>query len=164
MKNFSTNKEAINLKSGTKYIVIDALYINDIRQELSNIREKFKIDEIRSKVFPYTNTPFAKYTPLMDTFTLPQIRKVDFARIDDEEKSVLSTDSGVLIFIAENVFSDFVSKFDYYELVNSEIDLLNTDYWRTMVKNYNMTDVALVVAPGIGSGVDFEGSGTYRIE
>lgn len=119
MKNFSLNKESIDLICGIKYIIIDALYINDIKQELSNLKSEDIFDEIRSKVFPYTDTPFSEYIPLKDTFTLNQIKKVDYGQIADGDKTVLSTDSGVLIFINEKVFVDFVSKYDYGELVNS---------------------------------------------
>lgn len=164
MKNFSSNKESIDLLCGIKYIIIDALYLNDIKQELSNLKNESIFDEIRSKVFPYTDTPFAEYIPLKDTFTLNQIKKVDYDQVVDGDKTVLSVDSGVLIFISEKAFVDFVSKYDYGELVNSEIDLLNIDYWYSIINSYNLFDIAVVVSPGIDSGVDFDGSGLYKIE
>ncbi len=163
-RNISLNKEPIELECGIKYIIIDALYLNDIRQGLSCLNNNNISDEIRSKVFPYTDTPFAEYTPTTDIFTLNQIKKIDYGQLESVDKSILSTDSGVLIFINEKILIDFVSKYDYGEFVNSETELLNLDYWSSIVNNYNMQEIAVIVSPGINSGVEFDGSGSYRIQ
>jgi hypothetical protein len=163
-KNFSLNKEPLYLVCGVKYIVIDALYVNDIRQELSDLNVDEIFNEIRNKVFPYTDTPFVEYIPRKKTFTLNQIKRVNHNQLMSRDKSVLSSDSGVLIFINTLIFIDFVSKCDYDELVNSETELLNIDYWRSITKSYNLHDVAITVSPGINSGIDFDGSGLFKIE
>lgn len=164
MKNISFNKEPIQLKCGIKYIIIDAIYLKDIRKEISNLNIDDIFNEIRNKVFPYTDTPFATYIPRKATFTLGQIKKIDYDQIIDGDKSILSTDSGVLVFINEKILKDFVLKFDYDEFVNSEIELINIAYWNFIVDSYNLLDIAFVVSPGINSGVDFDGSGSYKIE
>ncbi|MGN7787294.1 hypothetical protein ACTJIJ_22360 [Niabella sp. 22666] len=163
IQNISLDKEPIKLKNGLKYIVIDALYINDVKQMLSTLNGNNIISEMRSKVFPYTDTAFAEYTPVKDSFTLNQIKKVDYDQIESSDTSILSSDSGALIFINEKIFLDFISEYNYNELVNTEIDLINTRYWSSLVSSFNLFDVAVIVSPGINSGVEFDGSGSYRI-
>lgn len=162
MENISLNKEAVELKSGKKYIIIDALYINYIKEEISNLNIKNLTDEIRSKVFPYTDTPFAEYIPKENIFDIEHIRKIDYDQIKDI-KSVLSSDSGILVFISENLLVDFISKFDYEELVNSSTDLININYWKSITTDFNLSDVAIVVSSGIDTELEFDGGGTYKI-
>jgi hypothetical protein len=114
MDNISLNKEPIELITGAKYIVIDALYIDDIKQRMAALNSDNILVEIRQKIFPYTDTPFAEYIPLKSTFTLDQIKKVDFDTIKLGDYSILSTDSSVLIFINEELLQDFASKFEYH--------------------------------------------------
>lgn len=163
MNNISLNKETLELRRGIQYIVVDALYINDIKEEISNLSSENIVSEIRNKVFPYTDTPFAEYIPTESIFNLEQIKKVDYNQIKTIDKSVLSTDSGVLIFIAEKLFENFVLKFDYGDLVNSSTNLINIDYWNSITSDYILSDVAILVSPGIDVGVEFDGGGTYKI-
>jgi len=163
MENISLNKKPIQLISGVKYIVIDALYIEDIKKEIPALNSDNILVEIRKKIFPYTDTPFAEYVPLKSTFTLNQIKKVGYNIIKPGDYSALSTDSSVLIFANEEIFLDFVSKFEYHELVNSSVQLLNTNYWYSITAHYSMCDTAIIVAPDVNADVDFDGSGTYRI-
>ncbi len=164
MKNISLNKEPIELAVGIKYIVIDALYINEIRLECPNLIGDNLLNEIRSTVFPHTDTPLAEYTPLEKVFTVDKIKKVDYNQIDFEDSSVFSTDTGVIIFVNEKIFIDFISKFDFDELVDSSSELLNIANWSSIVEDFNFSDSAIIVSPGVNSGVEFDGSGTYKIE
>lgn len=163
-RNISLSKENIELKCGVKYIVMDALYINDIREVLSNLDTTKIFDEISNKVFPYTANPFAVYIPVESSFSVYQIEKVDDDQIIDGDTSSLDTDCAVLIFINEKIFLDFVPRFDYDELVDSDHELLNMPYWDNIADNYDENDLAIIVSPGIGSGADFDGSGSYRIK
>lgn len=164
MKNISLNKEPIELAVGIKYIVIDALYINEIKLEYQNFISNNIFNEIRNTVFPYTDTPFAEYIAKETAFTVDKIKKVDYDQANPEDKSVFSTDSGVIIFVNEKIFADFISKFDYDELVDSSTELLNIDNWSSISNNFNISDSAIIVSPGINSGVEFDGGGTYKIE
>ncbi|MGK9126688.1 hypothetical protein M1D52_21920 [Olivibacter sp. SA151] len=164
MKNISLDKEPIELLPNIKYIVIDAMYINEIRLEISNLINEDILNAIRSNVFPYTDTPFAEYTPEERVFTLDKIKKVDYDQIDPKERNAFSTDSGAIVFVNERVFVDFTSKFDYNELVDSSTELLNVAYWGSIVNNFDLSDIAIIISPGINSGVEFDGSGTYKIE
>ncbi len=163
MQNISLNNESIELKCDIKYIIIDALYINDIKQQLFNLKRDNILNEIRSVVFPYTDTPFAEYFSTKNIFILNQIKKVEYNEITPGDNSVLSTDTGVLIFINEKILTEFTKKYDYGELVNSSTDLLNINYWNSVVNNFNIFDLAIIISPGINTGVEFDGSGLYKI-
>lgn len=163
MNNVSLNGEPIELSVTIKYIVIDALYINDIRSELGHLKGDDIFNEIRNNVFPYTDTPFAEYIPEEKVFRLDQIKKVDYDKIDVNDIGVFSTDSGVVIFVNKGLFIDFVLKFDYDELVDSPTDLLNLDYWNSIIADFNLFDVAIIVSSGINTDSDFNGSGIYKL-
>lgn len=164
MKNISLNGEPIELASNIKYIVIDALYINEIRAQIPNLKKDNIFNEIRSLVFPYTDTPFAEYMPEGTVFSIDKIKKVDYDKIDVEDVSIFSTDSGVVIFVNKDLFIDFASHFDYDELVDSPTDLVNVDYWKSIVSDLDLFDTAIVVSPGINTESEFDGSGTYKIK
>lgn len=163
MKNISLNKESIELAVDTKYIVIDALYINNIRLEYPDLISNDPFNEIRRKVFPYTDTPFAEYTSREPVFTVDKIKKADYDQ-SDSGGNMFSTDSGVIVFVNEKIFIDFILKFDYDELVDSAAELLNLAYWNSIVKDFKLSDFAIIVSPGVNSEVEFDGSGTYKIE
>lgn len=68
------------------------------------------------------------------------------------------------MFIKTSLFMDVVTGFDYYTLIDStDLSILNINYWKAFTRNYKLTDLALIVSPGIGQGVDFDGSGLYKI-
>lgn len=162
--NISINKEPIKVKNNIEYIVIDALYIDDIREKWSELEKDDIINEIRNKVFPYTDTPFAQYISKNDTIGIEQIKRHN--NISNEDiitPNMFSVDSGILIFINRNKIINFVSNFSYNELINYEIGVLNINYWKVITSDYSYEDIALILSPGIGSGIDFEGSGTYCI-
>ena len=146
-----------------KYIVIDALYINEIRAELAHLKRDDIFNEIRNIVFPYTYNPFAEFIPEEKVFRIDQIKNVDFDKIDVDDIGVFTTDSGVVIFVNKELFLDFVLKFDYDELVDSSTDLLNLDYWNSIINDFNLFDVAIIVSPGINTGTHFQGSGIYKL-
>lgn len=164
MKNISLTKEPIELAVSIKYIVIDALYINEIKLEIANLTNDNILNEIRSTVFPYTDTPFVEYIPMENVFTVDKIKKVNYDQIDSDNNSMFSVDSGVIVFINEKIFINFTSKFDYEELVDSPTELLNVAYWRSIVNDFNLSDTAVIVSPGVNSSIEFDGSGTYKIE
>lgn len=161
MNNVSLNGESVKLTVGDEYIVIDALYISDIQQELNDLNKEDLYNEIRNKIFKYTDTPFAVYKATSEDFYLAKMKKIDVDEV--EATDVLSTDSAVIIFLNKRIFLDFVVKFDYYELTNDTIGVLNIEYWNSITNTYPFTDIAIIVSPGINSGTEFDGSGTFRI-
>lgn len=164
MKNISLNKEPIELAVNIKYIVIDALYINEIKLEIANLTNDNILNEIKNTVFPYTDTPFAEYMSMENVFTVDKIKKVDYDQINLDNSSMFSVDSGVIVFIKEQIFINFISKFDYEELVDSSTELLNVAYWGSIVNDFNISDTAVILSPGINSSIEFDGGGTYKIE
>lgn len=163
MKNISIENEPIELNIGTRYIVIDGLYIDDIKQELGNLTAEHLIDDIREKVFQYIKTPFAEYQANDKMFEVSRLRKLGYQDVVATDKLVFSTDTGLLVFFNEELLLSFVKRFSYESLVDTSDDLINISYWKSITVDYNEFDIALVLSPGVDSGVDFEGSGTYRI-
>lgn len=160
MINISTNSEQLELNKGKMYIVIDALYLNEIKVKLHEAFDSWK--QVRQKVFPYTDTPFAEYVPLDSIFTLPQIIKLNYQDVVQKDLSVFSTDTGLILFVSKDVFWDVIKEYSYDDLVNSELELLNFQYWTELTSRYNYRDIALLTSFE-ESKYDFDGSGTYKI-
>lgn len=159
MKNISTNNEPLELKLGKSYYVIDALYLDAVKIGLS--KNGNSIENIKEDVFPYNDTPFTKYKAASQIFDVKNIKVV----INDEInciQSSFSTDTGLIIFINEDIFLEFLENYSFDKLVNSDEKLINQIYWEELTSKYNLTDVGLILA-SINSGSEFEGSGTYQI-
>jgi hypothetical protein len=160
MKNISTNNEPLELSINKKYYVIDALYLTDIKNELlkNNILPK----DIRREVFPYTDTPFAQYKSSKNVFFVNQIIKVDYDEVFSEDFSFFSSDTGLIVFIFEDILVEFLKDFNYEDLVDSENELIDEKYWEQLVSKFNPTEVGLVLANADNEN-KFDGSGTYKI-
>ncbi|MGE8341583.1 MAG: hypothetical protein ACN6OI_11150 [Flavobacterium sp.] len=160
MKNISKNNESLELSIGKQYYIIDALYVTDIKNEFlkANILPK----DIRNEVFPFTDTPFALYKANNNIFSINQIKKVDYDEVVLEDLSFFSTDTGLIVFLREDLLVDFLKEFNYDDLVNSDDELINEKYWEELVSNFESTDFGLVLAD-MDSNNDFDGSGTYKV-
>jgi hypothetical protein len=163
MTNLSLNGEDIILNRG-KFIVIDALYLNDIKAKIDSL-STMDLGELRKTIFPYTDVPFAEIKiETTQRLKISQIQKVAYEKIADEDKSYcFSSDTGLIVFLKETLLKDFLIGYDYYQLVDSETEPVNRRYWLELTAKYEAGDTGLVLAPGIDSGYDFEGSGTYKI-
>jgi len=160
MKNISKNNEPLELSIGKQYYIIDALYITDIKNEFLKANTLPK--DIRNEVFPFTDTPFALYKANNTSFSINQIKKVDYDEVIFEDFSFFSTDTGLIVFLREDLLVDFLKEFNYDDLVNSDDELINEKYWEELVSNFESTDFGLVLA-NMDSNNDFDGSGTYKI-
>ncbi|WP_428232707.1 hypothetical protein [Flavobacterium sp.] len=160
MKSLPNNNEPLELSINKQYYVIDALYLTEIKSEFlkANILPK----DIRNEVFPYTDTPFALYKPNESTFYINQIIKVDYDEVVLEDFSFFSTDTGLIVFITEDILVEFLKDFNYEDLVDSENELIDEKYWKQLVRKFDTTDVGLILAD-VNSENDFDGSGTYRV-
>lgn len=160
MKNLSTRNEPLELSLGKQYYIIDALYLNDIKSEFlkANVLPK----DIRNEFFPYTDTPFALYKASKSIFSINQIKKVDYDDIILEDLSFFSTDTGLIVFLREDLLVDFLKEFNYDDLVNSDDELISEKYWKELISNFESTDFGLVLAD-MDSENDFDGSGTYKV-
>ncbi len=164
MRNISLNNESIRLKSNKKYIVIDALYIDNIRQIpfICDI-DNNSLEILRTEVFPYTDTPFAEFNSCSEIFKIEQIKKINYHNINVKDNSIFSTDTGLIIFINKEIFSSFIKNFSYEDLVNSDLEIIDINYWDLITNDLDLDDVGLILSSGLNYGVDFSGSGTYKV-
>jgi hypothetical protein len=165
MKNISfLNDDKIKLKIGQSYIIIDALYLMDIKEKLSKIDTIRLIDCIREIIFPYTDIPFAEYKSNLSSFTLNDLKKVDYEEVDISNRSFLCTDTGILIFVNENILLKFIELFDYSELVNSLIDIINIEYWDKLTNQFDEMDLGLMMSQSEDENEILNGGGTYKVK
>jgi hypothetical protein len=166
MVNMSLHGEDISIEVGKSYYVIDALYLQNIKEELPNISTSHDIEaEIKSKIFPYTEAPFAiiffsNSGDLLARIKISQIKKGDEENIN---AGSFSTDTGLIIMIERSIFLEFINLYDYNKLVEGDIELLNKDYWEQLQKNFGAHQCGVILAPRTRSEFDFDGSGLYEI-
>lgn len=164
MLNISLNKEIITLKEGEEYFIIDSLYLNIVKAKIELVNPDTIETDIRHKIFkfPYTQSPFVIYKAEKSTFNIIKIIK---ANINDPVENYFSTDTGMILFIRKNIFLNVLNKFDYNKLLNynSNTNIIDVEYWGNMLEDLNFYDVGLVLSPGINNGVEFDGSGDYKI-
>lgn len=163
MKNFSANGEPLGSSIGKSYLLIDALYLNDIRDRIQEINIENLTQEIREKIFPFTDTPFAEYIADTPLFHIERIKKVNYEDFIPGDTSFFSTDTGLLIFVRKEILYQLLDAFDYDQLTGSSKEIINSNYWKLLVSQYDLTDLGLVLSPGIDAGYDLTGSGTYKI-
>jgi hypothetical protein len=173
MKNYSIKNENIKLKAGIRYIIIDALYINEIRENFSftdikeNIINSELLKKIKSDVFSYTYAPWMEYTPNEDIFRVDKIRKAVYESESHDENKLFCTDTSFIFFINKIYFLDFIKKFDYDKILETPLEHileLNIEFWNFLTEGYSYEDIASIVSPGMYRGIDFDGSGLYYIE
>jgi hypothetical protein len=161
--NFSTNGEPIRIEAGVKYIVIDALYLNDIKEKELEINTIDYWQKVKNELFPYTDFPFAEIVFTTDTLHINQIKKIDYEEFA-EDPNLFSTDTGLILVLKDEILDSFLKKYDYEKLVDCMgSDFVNLAYLQTVADNFNLTDLAIIAAPGIDTDFDFDGSGTYSV-
>ena len=159
MKNISINNEPLELNLGKSYYVVDALYLDAIKIGLSNNGNS--LENIKDDIFPYNDVPFTKFKAVSRVFDVKNIRVV----INDGNNRIqfrFSTDTGLIIFINEDIFFEFIENYSFNKLVNPDEELINQIYWEELTSKYNLTDVGLILA-SIDPENEFQGSGTYQI-
>lgn len=170
MRNVSLHSERITLNPGSRYFVIDTLYVNDLaREDLPSVGpDAFIRDRVFS--YPHAQTMFV----LIDIRERSEelvVHVGDILSVTDEvaEANVDScfvTDTGLIVFVREENLSDLVSALDFYELVdtNGAHETVDLEYWDRIAGRYHLNDLALMVSPGLDSGYEFVGSGLYMID
>lgn len=162
--NVSIDGESIQLCVDTEYIVIDPLNLNDIKEEMYifDMENPYKV--IKERVFPYTSAPFAEYKPNLSAFSVDKIKYADPEEDERYNKNSFACDSGFAIFCNRDLLQKFIVLFDYDELVESEKEVISHQYWLEITSRFSYSDFALINAPGLHSGYEFVGSGTYTIK
>jgi hypothetical protein len=168
MENISINKEQIKLNPKLKYVVIDALYINEIRENYNELDSENFFNEIKLKIFPYAKFPYMLYKPTEAIFGIEKIKKAITSSLlnnDSEELNYFCTDTGFILFINYDIFKEFILKFDYDKIFtdNPEEVEIDIDYWRNITNNYNKDEIAILIAI-YDFGIEFDGSGFYTIK
>jgi hypothetical protein len=163
MTNLSQNKETVTLNLAKKYIAIDGLYVNHIRNGMASLEGNTTLPRVREIIFPYTETPFAEFWPKKKSFNIDDIKAIPSDSVEGVVMDVFSTDTGLILLINETIFFEVISVFDYNVVVDTDQGLVNSEYWESIQSKFQFGDLALIVSPGMDEGVDFEGSGTYRI-
>ncbi|UII32808.1 hypothetical protein LVD17_03045 [Fulvivirga ulvae] len=161
--NISLKGEDIKLDIGSQYYVIDALYLNELKEGIDNLQRDILDEEIESKIFPYTEAPFAKVIPSKDSFQVRSIKKADREELPSEERYYFSCDTELILFIKESQLEPFIKKYNYDDLVDSLTEEINSEHWKQITEGILQNDIGLILSPGIDSGFEFEGSGFYKI-
>ncbi len=162
------NKNSISIKEKELYIVIDSLYLMEIKNNMSDL-EKLDIREmlfkIRKEIFPYTDLPFAQYHSNSSLFNIEKIKKIDYYEALNTYQKAFSTDTGLIIFLNINIFKDFVIAFDYDALIDHHIEDINLKYWDSISEKFETNDLALVYSVEENDDIEFSGGGgDYIIE
>jgi hypothetical protein len=165
MKNISAAGEDIQLKPAKDYYLIDALYLSEIKKGIDLDQDKNCLEEkIQNEVFPYTHAPFARIYANNNLISVSSIKKADDIDYEMGDFQYFSSDTGIVLLIEKSLFPYFIAHFDYNELVESSDFIINKEYWGNLVSKIEDDLVGIIIAPGIGSGYDFEGSGFYQID
>lgn len=155
--------ESIHLRKGNTYIIIDALYLNDIRLNLDKINLG-DLRNVKESVSPYNKFPFGIIN--LKGYGLFEINVKDILSTDYDngDESCFSSDTGlVLIFrVSDLVF--FVSMIDYDSLADNALSPEKFTFWDELRKIGGEETCALLLAQDVKSGYDFNGSGIYKID
>lgn len=165
IKNISENGTNLELRKGFKYLIIDALYLEEIKENL-NIQKNLNFDElkkqIKEKVFPFNDTPFAEFYMKENQFRIETIKKMNNNNKISLEKQ-FSSDTGLVLLFTVSNFRFVLENFDYEKFTDSQLTLVNHNYWSNLIGVLEENTIGTIIAPGVNSGYDFEGGGTYCV-
>lgn len=168
MNNISfLNKDCISIKEDELYIVIDSLYLMEIKSNISALEQLDNIDmlsKIRKEIFPYTDLPFAEYHSNSSLFNIEKIKRIEYDEALKTYQKAFSADTGLIVFLNINIFKEFILNFDYDVLVDDSIEIINLEYWNNIANNFAITDVALIYSIEEKDNIEFTGGGVYIIE
>jgi hypothetical protein len=165
MTNLSFRGDDILLKSGHTYFIIDALYLSRIKTEFNSIPNNEYEQYIRNNIFPYSETPFSKFSlpKSKDKLTRILIRNIEKVVGEAVGATVFSTDTGIITIIEATIFLDFANAFDYDEMVDDNFNGVNEGLWSSIETKFGQFNCAIISSPGISSGLEFDGSGSYKL-
>lgn len=155
-KNCSINGESINLKLQENYVIMDALYADDLRLFLTDYENNPSYDFIRKECFPYTPNPFGVCEIKKNQLELKNIVKAE-----DIHCCVFDTDTSLILFINKRIFFEVVKEINYECLTDSFTETINFDEWNRLHELFPNNDIALICSPGLD--YVFGGSGSYSV-
>lgn len=161
----SDNGSKLHLQPFGRYLVMDAMYFAACKAHIEIIVFADFLDEIRKKVFVYTDIP-CSYCQLGDDgiFCIEWIKDASDDDVKLAKDQCFCSDCGMLIFVAADLVEEVLSRLDFDRLTESLVLGINFEYWNSFVATFADKSVALVFAPGMDSGFDFQGSGQYCLE
>lgn len=166
MNNVSLKGEDLFLSLNTEYLVIDALYLNDIRKSLNEV-DIHSLQDIQQKVFPYNDFPFGVVNTGEDRRRIIMIKNIKKETYSNMGKTkgvcYFSSDTGLLVVVAMTAFVEFTKSFDYDQLLDTLTENFNAEYWMKINSHLKEGDVGLIFSPGLRSGFEFDGGGTYSL-
>lgn len=62
---------------------------------------------------------------------------MDYDTVIEGDTSFFSTDTGLIVFALEDVLMEFLKDYSYEDLVDSEDELINENYWKELVSKFN---------------------------
>ena len=147
-------------------MLIDSLYLSDIKAEVDAIDKKNWETDIRSRIFPYTKTPFTLFE-FNDLISPKELGPHNIMRANnetDEPSRCFSTDTGLLVVFRTDFLFELISYLDYDELVDTpDVSGINVKYWDAIEDEFEKECCGLILSPGVDSGFDFEGSGLFKL-
>jgi hypothetical protein len=142
-RNISLDGEDVLLKESVPYLVIDALYLDSIAFERHNLGLSELESELRAKVFPYNDFPFAIIQPVSKEFKMENIVRTNAVQ-EEIVSRTFSSDTGLIMLVGRHCLLRLVDAFSYAALVESNTALINFDYWDSLVRDFDYDDCALV--------------------
>jgi hypothetical protein len=161
----SEDGREISLLKNERFIVMDAMYLDEVRASGITIDYSNFIQEVKHKVFIYNKIPAAgMMSPDDGIMRIEWIRNVDYEEVKDSDESCFCTDTGLLLFIKEDLLQEFTLVFEREHLFDFRIGSLHYEYIQSLLDRFPMGSIGIVLEPGLDTGYDFTGSGCYRLE
>ncbi len=157
LKEKTTRRDSRGSVGINSYIVIDPLYIMDIKEYIS-VNGFLEIEENKDKVFPYPCTEYP-YSILenKDIFKIENVKKIIDINLIINKSFVFATDTGVILIIRQDLFLEFVKEFDYDSFVSDSINVFDFEYWEYFSKKYKSG----FILSNYKSNFEFDGSGLF---
>ena len=162
-------KEIEIFKKG-KYVIVDPLYLNQIRDSIENLDEICEdldlLYQLENEAFPYSGGYILGYLDIKNDNT--RINVSDFKNSKPEQLDVpqnkvkyclFTTDSGVVI-ICEIKTLLKLSQYADYDLLFSK-EGIDEIYFESLKKQLSENSLWILSTPGINHNIDFDGSGVY---
>ena len=174
LKQYSINGESVEVESiSGKYLLIDPLYLQRIEahQRAWKLKNRIDLIALEKGCFPYGGTLLGYLEKedgslRLDVTAIQHWRKFEdpeeLRRAEEKLEAVFATDSGTFLIIDFENFPQILSEVKYDELVDS-LEQLDS-YIEKINTKLNNKGLGFMLAPGVGKGYDFEGSGTFQIK
>lgn len=153
--------ERVELIANERYFVIDPLYLKRIKIHRMLVAERKWLD-LQQVAFPHGENSFALFSSKKSFFAVEMVRD-NTDEDQDPDFRCISVDSGSILFIVLDHMETVLFRLEYDELFSDPISIVSIKHLIDVARNLPKGAVALLLSPGTTSGVDFIGSGSYRL-